>query len=696
MAEGTRLRDLSEHLATLEGKLQKLTTDYQGKVRELSSQILEVKEVGQKHYEDLQAEATKRHDMVLRDNTTRHEELLKLLSNHVLPSKMVSRDNEDPNELRFQNHKLVGSSSQGRIRENKGKGILPAPEIDAEFDNDGRSNRGSVRYTNQQHMPLPKLEFPYFSGDEPGAWIENCEQYFEVYQIPQHQWVGIAGMHLKGRARSWKQSYFVNRPRVTWGEFIEALNRRFAQVGERYLVREFSNLKQTGTVEKYQDKFEELKTQLLSYNPQLTEEYLIACYINGLKEELIPFLDIAHPNTLEEAYEQATLHERALSAMSRKWRGNYKPITQQPQLTNTKTATGGTGVVTQPKGSGNQYPSSNRQLIEQRRAAGLCFKCGEKYQPGHQCSLKGLNLIQGEDDLLEIYDESCITEEREDAEEGRNTKETDGDIRELGVSVHALSGGKTQDTIKVPGESKGKTLTILIDTGSTHSFIDIQTAREIKARLVAAAPLVVTVANGQKVLSKLQCPEFTWTMQGQEFKADLRVIRLEGSSVLLGIDWLRVYGKVTFDFQQNSITVTKDGQALVLKGMGEQAKLQLITAGQWYQELQLGECCVLSPISIEAASEGEPELPPELKEVLNQYSDVFEEPKELPPQRSSDHKIPLQPGATPVNIRPYRHAHEQKGEIERQIKEMLEAAIIRPSNSPFASPVLLVKKKDGT
>jgi hypothetical protein len=60
-----------------------------------------------------------------------------------------------------------------------------------------------------------------------------------------------------------------------------------------------------------------------------------------------------------------------------------------------------------------------------------------------------------------------------------------------------------------------------------------------------------------------------------------------------------------------------------------------------------------------------------------------------------DHQIPLVPNATPVNARPYKYSPHHKNEIERQVKELLTAGLITRSSSPFASPVLLVLKKDG-
>jgi hypothetical protein len=89
-------------------------------------------------------------------------------------------------------------------------------------------------------------------------------------------------------------------------------------------------------------------------------------------------------------------------------------------------------------------------------------------------------------------------------------------------------------------------------------------------------------------------------------------------------------------------------------------------------------------------------IQPQLEQVLESYRDVFEEPKTLPPSRFYDHHIPLVPGAIPVNAKPYKYSPQHKNEIEKQVKELLSSGLITHSTSPFASPVLLVLKKDGT
>jgi hypothetical protein len=81
---------------------------------------------------------------------------------------------------------------------------------------------------------------------------------------------------------------------------------------------------------------------------------------------------------------------------------------------------------------------------------------------------------------------------------------------------------------------------------------------------------------------------------------------------------------------------------------------------------------------------------------MSDYQDLFKEPEGLPPPRSHDHIVPLKEGSQPINLRPYRYSGLQKDVLEKMVEEMLGTGIIRPSNSPFASPVVLVKKKDST
>lgn len=64
-----------------------------------------------------------------------------------------------------------------------------------------------------------------------------------------------------------------------------------------------------------------------------------------------------------------------------------------------------------------------------------------------------------------------------------------------------------------------------------------------------------------------------------------------------------------------------------------------------------------------------PTIPLEVQALLDEYANVFEDPKTLPPTRLHDHHIPLLPNIAPINSKPYRYSPLQKDEIERQVKK---------------------------
>ena len=67
----------------------------------------------------------------------------------------------------------------------------------------------------------------------------------------------------------------------------------------------------------------------------------------------------------------------------------------------------------------------------------------------------------------------------------------------------------------------------------------------------------------------------------------------------------------------------------------------------------------------------------------------------MPVERAIDHKIELEPGATPL----YRHQHRasaaELAEVRRQLDEYLEKGWIRPSSSPYGAPIVFIRKKTG-
>lgn len=96
------------------------------------------------------------------------------------------------------------------------------------------------------------------------------------------------------------------------------------------------------------------------------------------------------------------------------------------------------------------------------------------------------------------------------------------------ISLQAITGRVTHNTMKLRGTFNKKPLTILFDSGATHNFIDPQTVALIGCVEEFNSPLSTTVADGNTLLSSSTCSKFKWDMQGHSFDANLRVLPLGG------------------------------------------------------------------------------------------------------------------------------------------------------------------------
>ena len=79
------------------------------------------------------------------------------------------------------------------------------------------------------------------------------------------------------------------------------------------------------------------------------------------------------------------------------------------------------------------------------------------------------------------------------------------------------------------------------------------------------------------------------------------------------------------------------------------------------------------------------------------YLDVFDEEKAncFPDSRSWDHKIEMKEDFEPKSFSPYKLTPGEQPELDKFLKENLDKGYIRPSQSPMASPMFFVAKKDG-
>lgn len=355
----------------------------------------------------------------------------------------------------------------------------------------------------------PKVNFSTFHGNDPRGWINKCNRYSCLCKINDNQKVDLTSLHLKGPAETWFTSYIMGRKGVSWDDFIVDVCRRFRDNFGGKVTEEFNRLQQDGTIDEYLAKFEELKALLLVRTPTMLASYFLESFIGGLKPVVKPLVRATNPQTVDMAIEQARFHEEHIVALKLPPDRPFK--TALIHLTNftkallptptlyTKTPQNFPPRAPQNNPNTNRNPSLSVQrplrfipVAEraEKMAKGLCFFCDQTFERGHKCATNGKQLF-----LIEVLGK----EEEEDLElvetfDGKLEFELEEAFPQ--ISIYAMCGNSGFHAIRVNGHFEKKTRHILIDSGSTHNFLDEQLAKRMGCKLQRIEGQSFAIADG--------------------------------------------------------------------------------------------------------------------------------------------------------------------------------------------------------
>ncbi|KAL4318769.1 hypothetical protein GQ457_18G015560 [Hibiscus cannabinus] len=515
---------------------------------------------------------------------------------------------------------------------------------------------------------LAKLEFPKFAGDDPTEWLNKVQQFFTFQNVTEANKVSLASFHLEGEANQWWQwllrTFKEEGKEVTWLIFEEELWARFGPTDCEDFDEALSRVRQLGSLRDYQREFEKLGNRVQGW----TQKALVGTFMGGLQPEIAEGIRMFKPKSLKDAISLARMRDDQLSRQQK----CVRPY--QSSRYNVNSALPVKAHPTTP------MKRLSWEEMQRRRTQGLCFNCDEKFSSGHRCRKPQLLLLEGDSRS------SCD----DDDEESFNKAQ----LREPAISMYALTGWSTARTMRVTATICDLELDVLIDSGSTHNFISEKMATWLQLPVIPTEPFTVKVANGAPLKCQGRFENVHVLLQGIPFSLTLYSLPLIGLDLVLGVQWLEKLGTVICNWKQMTMKFRWNNHIQQLQG-ADVPSIQAASLKFLSKELRHGTSMFAMCFQTEANTPHD-KVHPNMEQLLQEFSDIFHEPTEIPPTRDIDHRIPLKDGTEPINVRPYRYAYFQKAEIEKQVHDMLTSGLIRSSTSPFSSPVLLVKKKDGT
>ena len=110
--------------------------------------------------------------------------------------------------------------------------------------------------------------------------------------------------------------------------------------------------------------------------------------------------------------------------------------------------------------------------MEERSKQGFCYNCDEKWQLGHKCKGAKFFLLEGSSlsiernqgmQLVELDDQGAVV--------GSTYHEVMEDSCNAEITLYAMVGSPSSNTMRVQSKIKNQEIVSLLDTGSTHNFL---------------------------------------------------------------------------------------------------------------------------------------------------------------------------------------------------------------------------------
>ena len=203
-----------------------------------------------------------------------------------------------------------------------------------------------------------------------------------------------------------------------------------------------------------------------------------------------------------------------------------------------------------------------------RRTRGLCDRCAERWRPGHKCAPSvQLHVVQELIDLLQVSNlDADLSPPHTEAVSDHGGSLAEGQLF-IALSAEALAGSDGPRTMRFEGTILDIPLLILVDSGSSHSFLSSAVAAQLPGVQQLSDAISVQVANGNVMLCSTHLPAAVWKIQNYHFSSDLRILPLQHFDLILGMDWLESFSPMKVHWKLKWLSIPYQNSTILLQGI---------------------------------------------------------------------------------------------------------------------------------